>query len=178
MFDIFVLGHVLLVEVVKVEVLVGCLVRLVLWCSNGRGDFLCPFSLVLPEKNGMSLGACLFGMVIWEDCFVILEHNFLGKMASADVVMELFSEAVVVEAVDPMQVGFFFLFQAWLFGEYDRCESDDGGCAWGGGDRVVEGVNCVGKGFGASGVDNRGIGVMSSGGNVTVAGGGARWRDC
>ena len=41
-----------------------------------------------------------------------------------------------------------------------------------------KGVNCVGKGFGASGVDNRGIGVMSSGGNVTVAGGGARWRDC
>ena len=41
-FEIFVLGEffVVVVVVVEVELVVGCVVRLVLWCSNGRGDFL------------------------------------------------------------------------------------------------------------------------------------------
>ena len=42
MFEIFVLGRAFLVGVVEVELVVGCVVRLVLWCSNGGGggDFL------------------------------------------------------------------------------------------------------------------------------------------
>ena len=99
MFDIFALGGGFLVEVVEVEVVVGCLVRLVLWCSNGRGDFLCCFSLMSVETNGLTVGAC-FGMGIWADCFVILKRDFLGKVVGADVVMVLVVEVVVVEAVD------------------------------------------------------------------------------
>ena len=39
--DILVLGGVFVVEVVEgVELVVGCVVRLVLWCVNGRGYFL------------------------------------------------------------------------------------------------------------------------------------------
>ena len=40
--DILVLGGVFVVEVVEeVKLVVGCdVVRLVLWCANGRGDFL------------------------------------------------------------------------------------------------------------------------------------------
>ena len=110
MFDIFALGGVFLVEVVEVEVVVGCLVRLVLWCSNGRGDFLCCFSLMSVETNGLTVGAC-FGMVIWADCFVILKRDFLGKMVGADVVMVLVVEVVVVEAVDLVQAGFFVFFR-------------------------------------------------------------------
>ena len=38
--DILVLGGVFVVEVVKeVDLVVGCVVRLVLWCGNWRGDF-------------------------------------------------------------------------------------------------------------------------------------------
>ena len=38
------------------------------------------------EINGLGVGACLFGMVIWVDCFVHLEHDFVGKMIGARVV--------------------------------------------------------------------------------------------
>ena len=39
--DILVLGGVFVVEVVEeVELVVGCVVSLVLWCANGTGDFL------------------------------------------------------------------------------------------------------------------------------------------
>ena len=93
--DVMVLGGVFLVEVVEgVELVVGCVVRLVLWCANGRGYFLCCFNLMSVEMNGLSVGGCLFGMVIWAD-FVLLEREFLVV------------EVVVVEAVDVVQDGFF-----------------------------------------------------------------------
>ena len=71
------------------------------------------------EMNGLSVGACLFGIVIWADCFVLLEHDFLGKMVGADMVMEVVVEVavvIVVETVDVVQAGFFCLFQAWFLG--------------------------------------------------------------
>ena len=45
------------------------------------------------EMNGLSVGGCLFGMVIWAD-FLFLECKCLVV------------EVVVVEAVDVMRVGF------------------------------------------------------------------------
>ena len=36
-------------------------------------------------------------MVIWVDCFLLLERDFLGKMVGTDVVMEVVVEVVVVE---------------------------------------------------------------------------------
>ena len=58
--DIVVLGRVFVVKVVEgVELVVGCVVRLVLWCANGRGYFLCCFSLMSVEMNGLSVGGCL-----------------------------------------------------------------------------------------------------------------------
>ena len=70
--EILVLGGVFVVEVVEgVELVVGCVVRrvvrLVLWCVNGRGYFLRCFSLKSVEMNGLSVGGFLFGMVIWVD---------------------------------------------------------------------------------------------------------------
>ena len=66
--DILMLGTVFVVEVVEgVELVVGCVarcvVRLVVWCVNGRGYLLCSFSLTLVEMNGLSVGGFLFGMV-------------------------------------------------------------------------------------------------------------------
>ena len=62
---ILMLGGVFMVEVAEgVELAVGCVVRLVLWCMNGRGYFLCRFSLKSVEMNGLSVGVFLFGMVI------------------------------------------------------------------------------------------------------------------
>ena len=64
--DIMVLGGVFVVEVVEGgELVVGCVVRLVLWYVNGR-EYLCVccFSLLSVEMNGLSVGGCLFGMVI------------------------------------------------------------------------------------------------------------------
>ena len=178
--DILVLGGVFVVEVVEgVELVVECVVRLVLWCANERGYFLCRFSLKLVEMNGLSRGGCLFGMVIWADCFVLLERGFLGKMVGVDVLMDVVVEVVVVEAVDVVQAGFLCLFQAWLFGGCDGCESGDGGWGWCGGVGVVELVCglriCVGVGD----VGNRGEGVVRSAANVGVGDGGeARCRDC
>ena len=73
---------------------------------------------------------------------------------------------------------FFCLFQAWLFGEYGGCESGDRSYGWGGGVGVVEVVSSKGMGVGVCGADNRGDSMISSGGNASVGGGGARWRDC
>ena len=52
---------------------------------------------MLVEINGLSVEGCLFGMVIWVDCFLLLERDFLGKMVGTDVVMEVVVEVVVVE---------------------------------------------------------------------------------
>ena len=54
---------------------------------------------------------------------------------------------------------------------------------WCGGAGVVEVVCSVRMGVGIGSAGNRGRGVVSSGGNVSVTdvvadGGGARWRDC
>ena len=116
--DILVLGGVFVVEVVEgVELVVGCVVRLVLWCANERGYFLCRFSLKLVEMNGLSGGGCLFGMVIWADCFVLLERGFLGKMVAVDVLMDAVVEVVVVEGVDVVQAGFFVFFRHGCLGD-------------------------------------------------------------
>ena len=89
-----------------VELVVGCIVRLVMWYMNGRGYFLCHFSLKLVEMNGLSVGGFLSGMVIWVDCFVLSQCSFLGKVVGADVLMDMMVEAVEVEAVDVVQAGF------------------------------------------------------------------------
>ena len=94
--DISVLGGVFVVVVVEMELVVEYLVRLVLWCSDGRGDYLGRFSLILVEANGLSVGVCLFGMVIWVDCFVLLGSDFLGKMMGVRVVIEVVVEVVVL----------------------------------------------------------------------------------
>ena len=105
-------------EVVEgVELVVGCVVRLVLWCVNGRGYFLCHFSLKPVETNGLSVRGFLFGMVIWADYFVLLERGVLGKMVGVDVLMDMVVEVVVVEAVDVGQVGFFVFFRRGCLGD-------------------------------------------------------------
>ena len=59
--DILVLGEVFMVKVMEgVELVVGCVMRLVLWCANGRGYFLCSLSLILVKMNGLNVGGCLF----------------------------------------------------------------------------------------------------------------------
>ena len=59
--DILVLGEVFMVKVMEgVELVVGCVMRLVLWCANGRGYFLRFFSLILVKMNGLNVGGCLF----------------------------------------------------------------------------------------------------------------------
>ena len=167
--DIMVLGGAFVMEVVEeVELVVGCVMRLVLWCANGRGYFLCCFSLMSVEINGLSVGGYLFGMTIWEGCFLLLEHNFLGRMVGTEVVMEVVVEVVVVEAVDVVRAGYFCFFQAWLLGGYDGCERGNGGCGWCGGVGDVT----------VGGVGARGEGVVSSGGSVSVTDGeGARSKD-
>ena len=61
-----------------VELVVGCVVRLVLWCANRREYFLCCFNLMLVEINGLSVVGSLlndnlggfspFGTwIFWED---------------------------------------------------------------------------------------------------------------
>ena len=67
--DIFDLGGDFVVVLVESEVknfglVMGCVVRLVLCCSNGRGDFSQRFSLMLVEANVFNVGAHLFGIVM------------------------------------------------------------------------------------------------------------------
>ena len=57
--------------------------------------------------NGLSLGGFLFVIVIWVDCFVLIEYGFLGKMVGADLLMDVVDEVFVVEAVEVVQVVFF-----------------------------------------------------------------------
>ena len=53
--DIMVLGGVFVVEVVEgVKLVVECVVKVVLWCENGSGYFLCRFRLMSVEMNGLS----------------------------------------------------------------------------------------------------------------------------
>ena len=108
--NIFMLGTVLVVNVVEgVELVVGCfvrgVVRLVLWSVNGTGYFLCCFSLKSVEMNGLSVGGFLFGMVIWADCFILLEWDFLSNMVGADMFLGVVVvEVIVVETLDVVQV--------------------------------------------------------------------------
>ena len=92
------------------ELVVGYAARLVLWFVDGRGYFLCCFSLKSIEMNRLSIGGFLFGMVIWADCFVLLEQGFLGEMVGTDVFRDVVVEVIVVEAVDVVQGGFFVFF--------------------------------------------------------------------
>ena len=121
--EILVLGAVFVVEVVEgVELVVGCLVgrvvRLVLWCVNGRGYFLRCFSLKLVEMNGLSVGGFLFWIVISADCFILLERGFLDKMVAADVLLDVVVvKIVVVETVDVVQVWFFVFFWHGCLGD-------------------------------------------------------------
>ena len=190
--DVLVLRVVFMMEVVEgVELVVGCVVRLVLWCVNGRKHFLRSlFSLKSVEMNGLSVGWFLFGMVNCLDCFILLEQGFLDEMVGADLLLDMVVvEVVVVETVDVVKVCFFCLFLAWLFEGYDGCESGDRGCGWCGGVGWYSGVGVVEvfcsvrMGVGVSGVGSRGGGVVSGEGNASVADSGAggeeaRWRNC
>ena len=57
--------------------------------------------------NVLSVGSCLFELVIWADCFVLLESDFLGKMVGAEVVIEVVVKGFVGEAVDVVGADFF-----------------------------------------------------------------------
>ena len=57
-----------------------------------------------------SVGARLFGTVIWADFFVFLGRDCLGKMVGAEVVMEVVVEVVVGEAMKIVRANFFFFF--------------------------------------------------------------------
>ena len=120
--EILVLGAVFVVGVVElvVECVVGRVVRLVLWCVNGRGYFLRCFSLKSVEMKGLSVGSFLFGMVIWADVllgvivvvvgvvvvetadacfFIFFRRGCLGDMMDVRVVMELVIGVVVLVGV-------------------------------------------------------------------------------
>ena len=109
--EILVLGAVFVVGVVElvVECVVGRVVRLVLWCVNGRGYFLRCFSLKSVEMKGLSVGGFLFGMVIWADVllgvmvvvgfFIFFRRGCLGDMMDVSVVMELVVGVVVLVSV-------------------------------------------------------------------------------
>ena len=114
------------------------------------------------------MGGCLFGMVIQAD-FLLLEREFLV------------AEVVAVEAVDVVRTGFFCLFQAWLFGRYDGCESGDTdrGCGWCASVGVVGVVCGVRMGVVVGCVGTRGESVVSSGGSASVTDvEGTGWKDC
>ena len=116
--DIMVLGGVFMVEMVEgEELVVECVMRPVLWCVNRRRYFLCRFSLMSVEMNELSVGGCLFGMVIWADCFLLLERDFLGKMEGTNVVMEVVVEVVVVEIVNVVRAWFFACFRRGCLGD-------------------------------------------------------------
>ena len=73
---------------------VCCEASLLVWEREGR--FFVMFSLMLVEMNELSVDACLFGTVIWADCF--------GQIVDSDVVVQV----VVVEAVDVVPARFVF----------------------------------------------------------------------
>ena len=39
-------------------------------------------------------------MVIWRDCFILLEQGLLGKMVGTDVLMDVVVEIILVKTVD------------------------------------------------------------------------------
>ena len=106
------------VELVVVCVF-GRVVRLVLWCVNGKGYFLRFFSLKSVEMKGLSVCSFLFGMVIWPDVllgvmvvvevvvvetadrwfFIFFRRGCLGDMMDVRVVMELVIGVVVLVGV-------------------------------------------------------------------------------
>ena len=57
--------------------------------------------------SGLSVGVCLIGKVMWVDCFVVVEQDFLGKMVGADMVIDVVAEVVVVEIADMVRALFF-----------------------------------------------------------------------
>ena len=63
------------------------------------------------------MGGFLFEIVIWTDCFDLLERDFLGKMVVMDVMMEVLVEVVVVGAVDVVRAGFFVFFMRGCLGD-------------------------------------------------------------
>ena len=81
---------VLEVEVENFEMVVGCVMRLVLWFLNWRGDLLWRLSL-----NLMNVGAGLFRMVMWVGLLVILGRGFLGKVVVVTVVIEVVTEVAL-----------------------------------------------------------------------------------
>ena len=98
--DIFELGGVFEVVVLEVEVenfemVVGCVMRLVVWFLNWRGDLLWRLSL-----NLMNVGACLFRMVMWVGLLVIFGRGFLGKVVVVTVVIEVVTEVVLGESAE------------------------------------------------------------------------------
>ena len=46
---------------------------------NGAEHFLGHFNQKLVEMNRLSVGEFLFGMVIWADCFILLERGSWGR---------------------------------------------------------------------------------------------------
>ena len=83
------------VEVENFEMVVGCVMRLVFWFLNWRGDLLWRLSLTL-----VNVGACLFRMMMWAGLLVILGRGFLGKMVVVTVVIEVVTEVAVGESVE------------------------------------------------------------------------------
>ena len=82
---------------------------------------------MLVEVHLFSVGACLFGIVIWADIFVILGRDFLRKMMRPEVLMEVVVELVVGKTVDIVQEDFFVFSMTWLFWKDDACERGDRG---------------------------------------------------
>ena len=66
----------------------------------------------------MDVGGYLFGIVIWADCFVLLEHSFLCKMVGTGVVIEVVVGVVVVETEDMVGAWFFIFFRCGCFGYF------------------------------------------------------------
>ena len=84
------------------------------------------------------------------------------------------AEIVVMEAVDMVRAGFFVFFRCGCLGHIIGVRVVIEVVV--GAVEVVCGLKMV---VGVDGVGNRGEGVVSSRGNVSVAdGGGAKWRDC
>ena len=95
--------------------MVGCVLRLVLWCVNVRRYFLCYFKLISVEMNGLSVAGCLIGMVILAD-FLLLENELFGRMVGMDMMMEVAVEVVVMKAVAMLQAGFFVFSGLFVWG--------------------------------------------------------------
>ena len=64
------------------------------------------------------MGGFLFGMLIWADCFILLEGGVLDKIVGVDVLWDVVVvEVVVVETVDVVQVWFFIFFWCGCLGD-------------------------------------------------------------